>query len=555
MANQKVREKRRAQRLRQRQIEKERSQAIEAAGDEELLEEDGEQLLDFEGGEEISKDYCSAAVASDPTAFFVPVSWEEEEAARELQEKNQQVQRTAWTVEDLVGNIIRHPLLSPREKADKIKAVGDGFGDRVQAIMDSHITKSADELDALYLEVILAKELRSLNVLERLGYVIQKAELASASRAKLSDEDFALPSKRKYPIHDKAHVRNALARAAQMLKLGGESAKDARAALPAIRAAAKKFGIGMDKERNAVLIEKDASETWRWVGWPSNNFVDFDNEIISEKAHIEYVEWLNKNMDCAPVFMSWHTPGTVRENRVDFADYADGFLIMSGPLTDSEAASLLTIQKETDLGMSHGTIVLERNPSDKRIIEKYRMAEVSDLPLDRAANPFTDFETISKEVEMNKKEYLALILGSDEKAEAFMQKTEMKKEALTAAGVESKEAPPVEPPQEQQAQPATAEEIVAQVLKELDVNGLSEFVQKAQEAMAKVPVLEEVIKELQGAKEEQLAEMISPQAPRFAWSKRPSQNEETVVKEGDSLKSAKPELPWLNEITGTQPLQ
>jgi hypothetical protein len=41
------------------------------------------------------------------------------------------------------------------------------------------------------------------------------AKLSSKRRAKLSKRSFALPGKRKYPIHDKAHARNALARVAQ----------------------------------------------------------------------------------------------------------------------------------------------------------------------------------------------------------------------------------------------------------------------------------------------------------------------------------------------------
>jgi hypothetical protein len=37
----------------------------------------------------------------------------------------------------------------------------------------------------------------------------------SKNRRKLSKKSFALPGKRKYPIPDKAHARNALARVAQ----------------------------------------------------------------------------------------------------------------------------------------------------------------------------------------------------------------------------------------------------------------------------------------------------------------------------------------------------
>lgn len=39
-------------------------------------------------------------------------------------------------------------------------------------------------------------------------------ELTSRGRKRLKDSDFALPGRR-YPIHDKAHARNALARVSQ----------------------------------------------------------------------------------------------------------------------------------------------------------------------------------------------------------------------------------------------------------------------------------------------------------------------------------------------------
>ena len=40
-------------------------------------------------------------------------------------------------------------------------------------------------------------------------------ELTTKDRKKLSKKSFALPGKRKYPIPDEAHARNALARVAQ----------------------------------------------------------------------------------------------------------------------------------------------------------------------------------------------------------------------------------------------------------------------------------------------------------------------------------------------------
>jgi len=40
-------------------------------------------------------------------------------------------------------------------------------------------------------------------------------ELSTKTRKKLGKKSFALPNKRKYPIPDKTHARNALARVAQ----------------------------------------------------------------------------------------------------------------------------------------------------------------------------------------------------------------------------------------------------------------------------------------------------------------------------------------------------
>lgn len=46
------------------------------------------------------------------------------------------------------------------------------------------------------------------------------AELDAAHRNKLPRKDFAEPGKRAYPIEDKAHARNAKARASQAVKAG-----------------------------------------------------------------------------------------------------------------------------------------------------------------------------------------------------------------------------------------------------------------------------------------------------------------------------------------------
>ena len=54
------------------------------------------------------------------------------------------------------------------------------------------------------------------------------SELKGEERDDLPEGKFALPEERKYPIEDKAHARNAKARAAQQEKAGNLSAADHR---------------------------------------------------------------------------------------------------------------------------------------------------------------------------------------------------------------------------------------------------------------------------------------------------------------------------------------
>lgn len=532
--------------------------AKQKANEVELEEEPIEDELPDSTEEVTEKDYGEPMMESDMMNMG-PKSWDELDAADAAREQADEMSDLAWDTRELVHNILCDPMLDASGKAEAIKAVGDGFGKRVKQVTTAPVEKEND-IELLELESIIAKDYRSMSVSERVGDFLNKAVLTAAGEKKLSASDFALPSKRKYPIHDKAHVRNALARAAQQIKAGGAGAADAKAALPAIHAAAKKFGIGVSKE-NGIIVEKDASGTWRWVGWPTNNFKDRSGDIITEAAQKDYVDWINQDIEKnSPVFTSCHAPGTAREKPVDFAAYENGFVVMSGPLTENEAVALLKTSSKCDIGMSHTGWAWRDSQNPEQII-KYRSFEVTDLPIETADNPFTLLE-ISKEATVDQLQYLTELLGSKEKAESALKlKTSMKQKELNEAGVESKEGKTETTPEAKPA-PVTAtsskDEIVAQVLKELDVEGLQEFLAKANEAMEKVPVLEQLVKNLATQKEDDLAEMINPPAEkRFLWSKaRASESKETVIEKEDPLKKSTAGLPddWLSDALGVQPL-
>ncbi|MBK7366195.1 MAG: hypothetical protein IPI97_14855 [Nitrosomonas sp.] len=516
------------------------------ADDGALLEDDTPEIELKEADEptpEIEKKEGGEIMAMGPT------SWEELDQAKMVSEKAEIVREVTYSVQDLVWNIL-YSDKKPDQKAKAIAEVGKGFEQRVKQLEKEEKMEKAVDLELLELKALQAKDSRHISVGDRVSLWLTK-----------SNDSF--------PLENKSLVRAAITRAISLIEKGGGDADMARENIPAIKKAAKEFGIGAAE--NTVVIEKDSTGRWRAVMWPSNNFLDLDKDIISEKAHLEYVDWVNENMDLAPVFMSCHKYQTIRKNRVDFAGYESGFLMMSSPLEENEVVGLLKAQTLTDIGMSHGTIVIERDPNDSRVITKYRMVEVSDLPLSRAANPFTDFDTlILKEAVMSKvdldiKSYLATILGDETKAEEFIGRAGLKQKALQEAGVESKEVSAPEAKAETPAADVNMDAVVAQVMervsKELDVEGLSEYIAKMQADVQKVPVLEALVKQAMASKEDAVAEMIAAPASRaFAWTKgRASQATDNVLdekKEDDELlKKAKPELGWLSEATGTVPVQ
>lgn len=526
----------------------------------------------------VRKDMGYAATPDMAMPLSGPTSWDELDAARAAEEQAHEIRMAGWDTEDLVHNILNHPMMDAAEKAGAIEEVGSGLGDRISGIL-SGSDDGGDmqkDIDLLQLEAMIEADRRHMTAKERIADWLTKAKLSYAAKQSKPDSAYALvvtrggKKVRKYLIHDKAHVRNALARAAQMIKRGGPAASDAKAALPKIHAAAKRMGIGeMNKEVGAVLIEKDAKGDWRWVGWPSNNFLDLHGDIIAKEAHKDFVDFLDHNPDMAPLFMTWHMPGTERASKPDYWAFENGFLIMSGKLTEPEAASLLKAKAATDIGMSLSGFGI-RDPKDPRVIVKYRAFEVSDLPLENAANPFTDFAVLAKmEDDMDKQKYLAAILGSEEKATAFLEKTGLKQAALEKAGIEQKSA---ESKTEeaatgsktvattvQQAAAALKPEqqaIVEEVFKQLDVEGLNHFLTEAKDAFDKVAVLEGVIKDMQSNQDEKLAERIAPPASKFVWAlkERASTSDSSKIEKDDKLAQAAPEVPWLSQVTGTKPL-
>lgn len=548
MADKKTREKRRLQRLNQ-QIKKNKiqDQRDQDFDDAELPVESELQPTEIL----MTRDQIEKGYDMPENMFYPgPTSFSELETLRQEQEKAELVRETSWDVSDLVRNILNHPTMQPSEKGKAIAEVGKGFDKKLSDIIAGKVVEKDLDIDVLEIGSIVAKDNRRLSLIEKSTDFIVK---------KFSKQEpvYALPDFKEFPIHTKSHVRQSLNDIYSKLENGED--EHARMALPVVKDAAKTFEIGYDSD--SIVIEKDASGSYRAILWPTNNFMDLDGEILSDAAHREYVDWVNKNMDVSPVFISWHTPGTAREHPVDFVAYENGQMIMSLPLTVKEAASLFAMQTKIDVGMSHGTIVLERDPHDKNVITKYRMVECSDLPLERAANPYTSLTTVIKEADVDTFEYLTGMVGK-ERATALVAKMQENQDTLRKAGVKEKEkegeTPAAAVTVVNNAPDVKLDELVDRVTKELGMEELSVQFKQVKENAEKVPVLEALVKELLAGNEEQLAKMITPPAGKvFSWKeKSPTQSKDNILSESEQekIKKETPEAGWLSEVTGTKPV-
>jgi hypothetical protein len=471
-----------------------------------------------------------------------PTSFSELDAEREARERAWNIKRVTYDAEDILSNIVRNIAMELDEKATAIKKVAEELPKRVDKASKKPLSKGLEEkAERLELELVL-KEISFPSLL--LAWA--KAKLTSATRNDLPDSAFAciLPggkkdasgrtvprNKRRFPIHDKAHVYNALARLPQA---GGDIASCAR---PKVLAAARKMGIGKPaKKDTGIMVFKDEGGDWRWIGWFTNKFQDREGEILSSAAHKEYAAFLEENPGLMPEFRIWHRKGTARAHRPDYLAYQNGFVMTSGKLTTQEAIGLMTVARKEAIGMSHGFFAVERDPDNPKIITKYRTFEVSDLPQTHAANPWTPFAVLQKEARMTDKQeqYFRDQVG-DEFFDELVAKTAGMEEALEEAQVPNKaletEVAEEETKEESTKAPDGAA-LATQIAEALHLGDLSAFVEETKTALKQ---LTEEVGELKKSDDEKIADQIAPAKPVFAWTRVSEKGEELTEEENKAI--------------------
>lgn len=133
-------------------------------------------------------------------------------------------------------------------------------------------------------------------------------------------------------------------------------------------------------------IEK-TSEGYRAYYIYSNNFKDAHNQIISEAAHKEYVEWVDQTK-LYPEMHLWHAGPMSRFGQIDCIDYVDGFMFATGMVDpDKNHIAEALKEKQDELAVSHGFYgLIEPN---SQVYNLYRVFEIGPLPVGAEANKWT----------------------------------------------------------------------------------------------------------------------------------------------------------------------
>jgi cation transport regulator ChaB/uncharacterized protein GlcG (DUF336 family) len=316
-------------------------------------------------------------------------------------------------------------------------------------------------------------------------------------------------------------------------------------------------GMAEKKPENSYFtLTKDKSGDYRWFALVSNHFRDADNppEIFETKAHRDFVDYLDKGGKYPELWL-WHTPGT-KCGKADWIDFDHGFLMASGTFDKDKKDVADKLAADPNLGVSHG-YNFHNSEKDNSIIDWYRTFEISPLPKEAAANPYTGIEIIrqeAKNMNANKRVFLVDKLGEDRVKELESRPAELSK-ALKDQGIEYKEIEtPVTPP----PAPASTKEIADAAVKAITESEAFKAINTAlTEAKAKsdkfeTTILEmgKTIKELQKSDDEKIAATIAPKSTA-AGLKRASESKDNLVDpEKDKELSGTKAAPWLGAALG-----
>lgn len=302
-----------------------------------------------------------------------------------------------------------------------------------------------------------------------------------------------------------------------------------------------------DKDESFTVF-KGSDDKWHWHAVFTNNFEDREGEILTEKAHDNYIKRLDMHLVPMPVLMGWHTPGT--EHGEADVIWRDNHLVHAvGHFYDTPMAEKAIKFYQKNIGkikMSHGFVAPEW-AFDGKHYDDYNTIEITTLPPYAAANPYTSFEELvkmSKERSEEKSRYLEQLVGKENLATIDAKSGEINK-GLEEMGVKHKDHSQVTP-EPAKADSTEANKAVSELF--VDIVTMQSEMLELQKAHAKA--LKDKDTEIAALKTDNQSKLDAMQKQLDDLGKivnapprRPSQDVTTVIPTNSTLKDQTPKTP------------
>jgi hypothetical protein len=407
-------------------------------------------------GEMVEKQLLEVEVINMPNLPFGGAkSWEELDDYLDARDLADSTRQATFEFERLVENVLDDREASLSDKSSMITELASGLPDRVESA-EEETTEGEKNLLEKFIDVIKTKDSDE--------FIFKPFPNFHAARVKNpgafisgSFRTKRLPNGIMLVMGKLNDGKGAMETQTYRFPKNKFTSAEAKAWLKEHEISYISFEAAKES-KSLFKVYKDKSGSHRWLGFVTNKWRDRDSasapekggEILSEAAHIDMARWANeKPAKRMPFLRAWHSPDHQCKSKADFYEYHNGFVIASGQLTENEAKALEKVSELYDLGMSHGMYIRDgwRNKEDSTVLDKYRTFEVSHLPLEHAANAWTDFLTAGEEKSMDteKRQYLEQLMGEEFIAEVLENANE-KAAILESEGIESKAKKPKEEP-------------------------------------------------------------------------------------------------------------
>lgn len=214
------------------------------------------------------------------------------------------------------------------------------------------------------------------------------------------------------------------------------------------------------EKASGFKVFKVGNKTY-WAAEWSNSFKDREGEIISEEAHIGYLKRVEEGLVPYPELWFYHVNGTAHGKAFWLAG-VDKMMVAVGTFDDTVLAKkFLKYYRTTDtpLGVSHGFKfpVWAKKDGVYTVINTF---ELSPLPLDAAANVFTNFKEFDMQITPQQIAALEKAVGSDT-AKQIVSEAEKRSKALVEAGIAYKDFAKLTDSEEQEEVPVMGKMVLS----------------------------------------------------------------------------------------------